>query len=95
METPICANANGPERRRDPRMPYRTAARYRCDAVSGSGTIHNISSGGLFLATPLTFVNGTPIRIEFQLRNSRHPMNVRGEVVRSTPAGFGAIFIWT
>jgi hypothetical protein len=95
MGIPICANANGPERRRSPRIPYRTTARYRSASASGAGTIHNISSGGLFLATPLPLVSGTPVRIDFQLRNSRHPMTVRAEVVRSTPIGLGAMFIWT
>lgn len=94
MVVEICTKANKPERRRTPRMPYCTAAHYKSAALNGVGTIKDISSDGMFLENPFPLDAGTRIRIAFQFRNSKHPMNITGEIARGTPAGFGVKFLW-
>ncbi len=94
MESMRCENASRPERRNAPRMPYRTAALYHTATEDGPGTIRNISPDGLFLETPFPLGDGEQIRIEFQLRNSRYPINISGEIARRTRAGVGVKLLW-
>jgi hypothetical protein len=95
MPDPIHPNAHRPDRRRSPRIPYRTKAQFHNATTDGSGTTRNISGSGLFLVTPVPPDLGARIRIVFQLRNSKHPMNVNGDVVHSAPDGAGVQFIWS
>lgn len=94
MESMICENAYIAERRRTPRMPYQTTALYHIATTDGAGTVKDISSEGMFLETPLTLDIGNRISLAFRLRTSKFPMNITGEIVRSTPAGVGVRFLW-
>ncbi|MGD9330962.1 MAG: PilZ domain-containing protein [Desulfobacterales bacterium] len=84
-----------PERRDAPRMPYCTPAQYTNASVDGAGTVTNISSNGMFLETPHPLKVGDQISIAFQFRNSKHPMNIDGQIARLTETGVGVQFLWT
>lgn len=95
MTEQFCGIAKIPERRRAPRTPYRTPVRYANAAAGGAGTVKDISSEGMFLETPAPLEVGDRIRIDFQFRNSKHPMDIEGEIIRKAPEGFGVWFIWS
>ena len=94
MENQICPIANCPERRRAARAPYRTPVHYFNRTLTGKGTVTDISSEGMFMETPSALNVGDQINIDFQFRNSRHPMNIEGQIARSVPAGVGVRFLW-
>lgn len=94
MDAQICAKKDIPERRRTPRMPYRTNAHYESASAHGVGTTQNLSPDGMFLEPPVPLDVGAKINIAFQFRNSKHPMNISGEIARSTQAGVGIKFLW-
>ena len=95
MEDRICPISNIPERRRALRTPYRTPVHYAYAAGSGAGTVKDLSSEGLFMETPGPLDVGERISISFQFRNSRHPMDIDGEIARRDLAGVGVKFLWS
>ncbi len=94
MDTRTDLKTKIPERRSTPRIPYRTLATCRSSAANGAGTIKDLSSDGMFLETPIPLIVGDHVHIVFQLRNSRRPMDISGEIARRTPAGVGVRFLW-
>ena len=94
MPIPIWPIANLPERRRAPRTPYRTLVRYADTAGNGQGMVKDISSEGMFMETPAPLAVGDRIRIDFQFRNSKHPMDMEGRIARKAPNGVGVWFVW-
>ena len=94
MVNQICDNTYYPERRRSLRTPYRTPVRYSSTALNGSGFVKDISSYGMFMETPVLPDVGDQIRIAFQLRNSRHAMDIEGEIARRAQSGVGVKFLW-
>lgn len=94
MGNVICNNSNHPERRHALRMPYHSPVNYTNTSVNGAGTVKDISSGGMFMETPFPLTVGDQINIAFQLRNSKHPMNVDGKIARCTHTGVGVMFLW-
>ncbi len=95
MEHLVGNESNKSERRNALRMPYRAPVHCENASVNGAGTVRDISSDGMFLETLLPFNDGDHISIGFRLRNSKHPMNIKGKVTRSAYAGFGVRFIWS
>lgn len=94
MGNQIRNNANQPERRRTTRTPYPSQVRYFNASVNGAGTVRDISSDGMFMETRFRLNVGDQISIAFQLRNSKHPMNIEGKIARSTHSGAGVKFLW-
>ena len=94
MESMLCPTTPASERRKSPRMPYGATAFFQSPSVSGAGTIKDISPEGLFLQTPFPLDKGAPVRVMFRLRHSQHPMDVQGEIARSTQTGVGIRFVW-
>ena len=89
-----CPIGNVPERRRAARTPYDAPVRFAVASAKGAGTVKDISSEGMFMETPAPPVPGERISIDFQFRNSRHPMTIEGEVARRSDTGAGIKFIW-
>ena len=94
MGNQICNIPYNPERRHALRLPYRTPVHYSNAWARGAGTVKDISSEGLFMETLFPPNVGDQILIDFQFRNSRHPMNIEGEIARRSPAGVGVRFLW-
>lgn len=94
MANQNCPIGNVPERRRAARTPYRTPVRFAVASATGAGTVTDISSEGLFMETPSPPGEGQRISIDFQFRNSRHPMAIEGVVARKSDNGAGIKFIW-
>jgi hypothetical protein len=94
MASQTCDNTHYPERRRSLRTPYRTPVRYFNASLNGSGLVKDISSYGMFMETRVPPNIGDQIRIAFLLRNSRHPMDIEGEIARMAQYGVGIKFLW-
>jgi hypothetical protein len=94
MVYPTCENNHYPERRRCLRTPYTTPVRYSSASLNGSGLVKDISSYGMFMETRVLPDVGDQIRIAFMLRNSRHPMDIDGEIARKVQSGVGVKFLW-
>jgi hypothetical protein len=54
--------------------------------------ITNISGGGLFLETKIPATVGGTVKISFVPSDDEDPIEVKGEIVRVTPNGFGVKF---
>ena len=94
MANQACNNTYYPERRCCLRTPYRTPVRYSNALLNGSGFVKDISSYGMFMETLAPPDVGDQIRIAFLLRNSRHPMDIEGEIARQAQSGVGVKFLW-
>ena len=94
MANQACNNTYHPERRRCLRTPYRTPVRYSNALLNGSGLVKDISPYGMFMETRIPPNIGDQIRIAFLLRNSRHPMDIEGEIARQAQSGVGVKFLW-
>ena len=95
MPNPICPIATIPERRRAPRAPYHTPIHYANAGAKGAGIVKDISSEGMFMETRGPLQVGDRIRIDFLFRNSRHPMDLEGQIARKAPDGVGVWFVWS
>jgi hypothetical protein len=84
-----------PERRRALRTPYRTPVHYVNASAAGAGTVTDISSEGMFMETSTALNVGDRISIIFQFRNSRHPMDLEGQITRRDAMGVGIAFLWS
>ena len=94
MASQTCDNTHYPERRRCLRTPYRTPVSYFNASLNGSGLVKDISSYGMFMETPVSPNVGDQIHIAFLLRNSRHTMDIEGEIARKVQSGVGVKFLW-
>lgn len=95
MTDTFCGIAKIPERRRALRTPYRTPVHYANASQTGAGTVTDISSEGMFMETAGEFKVGERIKIVFQFRNSKHPMDIEGEITRTDTLGVGLVFLWS
>ena len=95
MTEQFCGIVRIPERRRAPRAPYRTPIHYANAAAKGAGMVKDISSEGLFMETHGPLQVGDRIRIDFLFRNTKHPMDIEGQIARKAPGGVGVWFIWS
>ena len=94
MGNQICNIPYNPERRHALRLPYRTPVHYSNAWARGAGTVKDISSEGLFMETLFPPNVGDQIRIACRLRNSRHAMDIEGEIARKVQSGVGVKFLW-
>jgi hypothetical protein len=76
-------------------VPYRTPVHFANASAAGAGTTKDISSAGMFMETHSLANVGDRISIAFQFRNSRHPMDLEGEIARRTHDGVGIKFLWS
>jgi hypothetical protein len=83
----------GDERRKTPRIRLLSHVFFWAGRVEGSGTLHDLSSGGARIedASP-TMKVGSAIKLTFALNDNDAPIDLRGEVVRSTSTGFAVKF---
>ncbi len=79
-------------RRRHIRKPYFTVVNHHTQGRDCTDFIHNISAGGVFIATPMTFSLGKGINMAFPLPNYHDYIQINGEVVRTSPEGIGVQF---
>ena len=84
----------GNERRQAARLPYRTSLAYAIQNKSGSGSVRDISSSGLFLEASETFTVGDLLSMQFRFRHSRADMPISGEIRHVAPNGAGIRLIW-
>ncbi len=77
------------ERRRSPRLRYRTTARLANGEESWESAVLDISAEGMFLETSPQFTVGEQVDIEFRLRHSRHAVTMSVEIKRIDPEGVG------
>ena len=94
MVSQTCDMTYCPERRRCLRTPYLTPVHYFNASLYGSGLVKDISSYGMFMETRVPPNVGDQIRIAFLLRNSRHAMDIEGEIARQAQSGVGVKFLW-
>ena len=85
---------SGNDRRQVARMPYRTSLAYALQNRSGSGSVRDISSSGLFLEASETFAVGDLLSMQFRFRHSRADMPISGEIRHVAPNGVGIRLIW-
>ena len=81
------------ERRRSPRLQYRTTARVANGEERWESAVLDISAEGMFLATAPQFAVGDQVEIEFRLRHSRHAVSMSVEIKRVEPEGVGVKII--
>ena len=77
------------ERRRSPRLRYKTTARVANGEESWESAVLDISAEGMFLETAPQFAVGDQVDIEFRLRHSRHEVSMSVEIKRVDPEGVG------
>ena len=78
-------------------IPRRRHVRVGCTFNAGindsgrlfSGTVENVSEGGMFLRSPRRFSQGMALRVSFKLPQVEDPIKALGEVVRSEELGEG------
>ncbi len=77
------------ERRRSPRLNYKTTARLANGEERWESDVLNISADGMFLSTRPQFSIGDQVTIEFRLRHSQHAVSMSVEVKRIEDQGVG------
>ncbi len=77
------------ERRRSPRLRYRTTARLANGEESWESAVLDISAEGMFLAIAPQFKVGEQVDIEFRLRHSRNAVSMSVEIKRVDSEGVG------
>ncbi len=83
------------DRRRSPRIAVSLPVTFQThDGSVHAGTIENLSETGMLLVTNTDVKSETDIRILFGEYDASHAIEVRGNVVRSSPVGeFGISFV--
>jgi hypothetical protein len=75
------------------RQMQRTSCRLRAvcviDANTFDGVITDISTVGMFVRTDRSYPVGKPIRVSCRLPGLERPLILKGEILRSEPAGIG------
>ena len=75
-------------------MIYMTSARLANDRGVWESAVRDISSDGIFLATPRRLTAGERLQIGFRLRHSGQMFDLDAEIKRVTPDGVGIEIIW-
>jgi c-di-GMP-binding flagellar brake protein YcgR len=83
------------ERRRSTRISVSLPVIFQtADGSVASGTIENLSESGMLLVANADVPPNSEVRILFGEDNASHAIEIRGNVVRSSPIGeFGLSFI--
>lgn len=91
-----------PSRRRNPRISFEVEVTLESDHNFFTGFSHNISEGGVFVATPHVLPMGTVVEFTFRLDPFPEQVSVRGEVrwtresnddTSDVPSGMGLQFV--
>jgi hypothetical protein len=77
------------ECRRGVRIPYHSAVEFNTPTGPFSGTIRNISIGGLFVDTKTLLSVSQKFEMNFQFRSGKYTMKLLAQVVRKTSEGLG------
>ena len=83
---------SNPGKREHARKEQSITALYMLGSYFFRDSITDIGAGGLFLETKTPVNVGQTISISFALAEDEDPVEVKGEVVRVTPNGFGVKF---
>jgi len=79
-------------RRRHYRKPFFMVVDYTTQGHAYRDFIQNISPGGVFIETPMSFRIGQELSLTFELPSCQHHIKISGEVVRTSPQGIGVKF---
>jgi len=79
-------------RRKHHRKPFFMVVDYTTQGHAYRDYIHNISAGGVFIETPMSFGIGQELSLTFALPTRQRHIRVSGEVVRTSPQGIGVKF---
>lgn len=88
-------NALQHERRQHHRKKHLAGVNYATENRSVSGTIHNISSHGMYIEPQGPFAIGRTITLSFEHPVDKKPVKVVGKIVRKEQDGIGVQFIDT
>lgn len=80
------------EKRRHARKALFMGVHYTTEGRRHSDFIENISTGGAFIQTRVPFPIGQMVSMVFPLPSYSIPVNITGEVVRTSPRGIGLKF---
>jgi uncharacterized protein (TIGR02266 family) len=90
------------ERRGTPRYEVVLKVRYESEKDFQDAVIHNLSSGGVYLATPNPFEIGSEFQLDIELPDTKEWLRGRCKVVwvnefdtRQYPRGMGVAFLET
>jgi uncharacterized protein (TIGR02266 family) len=81
--------ADGPEKRRDPRVPLVLRVEYPGEAGTVQDATENLSAGGLFIRTDRALADGERVPLVVSFPGLLEPVEVEVEVVRTRPGGPG------
>jgi uncharacterized protein (TIGR02266 family) len=79
--------ADGPEKRRDPRVPLVLRVEYPGAPGSVQDATENLSAGGLFIRTDRAFADGERVPLVVSFPGLLEPLEIEVEVVRTRPKG--------
>lgn len=80
------------EKRAAQREPYFQQVSYKCGNHIHCDCLRDISQKGIFINTNAQFDAGQEIDITLTLPESGEPIELKGEIVRTTPEGIGVKF---
>ncbi len=79
-------------KRKDRRQTLLTVVDYTMQGNAYRDFIHNISTGGVFIETSMSFSVGQELSLTFTLPSYRKHVKITGEIVRISPQGIGVRF---
>jgi hypothetical protein len=79
-------------KRKHYRKPFFMVVDYTTQGHAYRDFIQNISPGGVFIETPMSFRIGQELSLTFALPSCQHHIKISGEVVRTSPQGIGVKF---
>ena len=79
-------------KRKHYRKPFFMVVDYTTQGHAYRGFIQNISPGGVFIETPMSFSVGQELSMTFALPTCQKHIKISGEVVRTSPQGIGVKF---
>lgn len=74
------------------RIPVFVAANYVVEGHAYQDFVRNVGAGGVFIETPKRFSVGQEVSLTFSLPNAPRVIKITGEIMRTTPKGFGIEF---
>jgi hypothetical protein len=88
----VLEKRTGKEKRKHDRKPYFMVVRHNTGDRSCTDFIQNISAGGVFIASPMTFSVGQKISLAFPRPDYQDNIRIGGKIVRTCPQGIGVEF---
>jgi len=79
-------------KRKHYRKPFFMVVDYTTQGHAYRDFIQNISPGGVFIQTPMSFPVGQGLSLTFALPTCQRHIKITGEVVRTSPQGIGVKF---